>query len=162
MSTANVMGVTLGASLVAEQKLATQLPTLLPNLTVLVDGVTMTGAEVVAVVEQHITAEQQILALKAQLRLLQTNVKPVRVKARAVVLSTKTAAVVAFGSASPSYENLGFAPAKQRKTVTVAEKGVAVEKGHATRVARGTKGPRQKESIHGTVPATPPATPAVK
>ena len=162
MSTANVMGMNLGASLVAEQKLATQLPTLLPNLTVLVDGVTMTGAEVVAEVEQHITAEQQILALKAQLRLLQTNVKPVRVKARAVVLSVKTAAVVAFGCASPSYENLGFTPAKQRKAATVAVKSEGIEKSHATRVARGTKGPRQKEAIHGTVPSTTPATPAVK
>jgi hypothetical protein len=160
MSNSFVMGSNLGASLVAEQKLATELPTLLPNLTVLVDGVTMTGAAVVADVEQHIAAEQQILAVKEQLKELQSRIKPVRAKVRAEAQAVKTAATVAFGSDSQSYQKLGFTSPKLRKVASAATKAEGIVKGAATREARGTKGSRQKAAIHGTVPATTPTAPA--
>jgi hypothetical protein len=158
---------TLGASLVSEQKLATGLPTLLPNLSIVVNGVTMTCTQVVSQADEHIAAEQHILSLKAQLRVAQANVKPMRVAMRATSLQVKAAAAVAFGNTSESYETLGFTPVKPRKVTTVAERAVGIEKSLATRELRGTKGSRQKAAIHGAVPTassapTPaPATPPV-
>jgi len=151
---------TLSAALAAEQKLATELPVELPNQTYVVDGVTMTCAEVVAQVEQHVTAEQQLLSLKSQLKELQTNIKGVRTRMNTTLKSVKATAGGALGNTSQKYQNLGFTPPKERKTTTSAEKAVAATKNLATREARGTKGSRQKAAIHGTVPAitTPPTT----
>jgi hypothetical protein len=158
---------TLSAALAAEQKMASGLPTLMPDLSVFVGGTTMTCAQVVAQTEQHINAEEHILSLKAQLKEAQTNIKPVRVQQRATAKAVKAAAAVAFGDTSAKFQDLGFTPAKPRKT-TVAAKAEGIEKSHATREARGTKGSRQKAAIHGTVAATSapvassaaPATPA--
>jgi hypothetical protein len=154
---------TLIAALAVERTVATELPTVLPNQTYVVDGVTMSCAEVVAQLEQHLTAEQQLLGLKTQLKAAQASIKGTRSKASATLKSVKTTAGGALGDTSQPYQQLGFPAAKSRKT-TVAAKAFGIEKSHATREARGTKGPRQKASIHGTVAATTttptPATPA--
>jgi hypothetical protein len=162
MSTMIGLAKNLNAVLVNEQKLATELPSVLPNQTYLVEGVTMTCTEVVAQLEQHLTAEQQLLSLKAQLKAAQLSIKGVRTKASATLKTVKATAGAVVGNTSQQYLQLGFPAAKSRKS-TVSAKAVGIEKSHATREARGTKGPRQKASIHGTVPATTPpaATPAV-
>jgi hypothetical protein len=169
MDMSNLIGLAknLNAALVDEQKLATQLPTVLPNQTYLVEGVTMTCAEVVAQVEQHIRAEQQLASLKAQLKEVQLTIKDVRSRTSTTLKVVKTTTGAALGTGSQKYQDLGFPAAKRRKTTTAAEKALAAERNVATREARGTKGSRQKAAIHGTVPApaaapTPsPATPAV-
>ena len=51
--------------------------------------------------------------------------------------------------------DFGFTPRK-RRVLTVAEKSAAEAKSKATREARGTKGPRQKAEVKGTVPETKP------
>jgi hypothetical protein len=69
-----------------------------------------------------------------------------------------------YGPTSPTLDKFGLSPRKPvRKTVKV--KAGAIEKDLATRVARHTEGPREKEAIHGTVtepsaPAPAPVTPA--
>ncbi len=77
--------------------------------------------------------------------------------------------VVQFGDtpdAAAKLEVFGYEPRKAR-TTKVAVKAHAVAQAKATRIARGTKGPKQKALIQGTVPATEPApvaspAPAVK
>jgi hypothetical protein len=149
MSTKFGLAKSVRAALAAERKLVAQLPTLMPNLVVLVDGSPVTGAQVVAKVQRHITAEEQILDLKAQLRELQSRVKPVRVGTRKALLKVQTAAAVAFGDYSPSFASLGFETKQLRKIPAVVTKVEAIGKARETRVARGTKGTRQKASIHG-------------
>ena len=161
MSTLIGFAKTLAALLVAEQKLVSELPALMPNLSVTVGGTTLTCAQVVARAENHITAEQQLLALKAQTKQAQASIKGVRAEMNATWLQVKSAAAAAFGSASPQFQLLGFTPPRTRKTTTAAENAVAVAKRLATRVLRGTRGARQKAAIHGTVPATP-ATPTAE
>ena len=56
---------------------------------------------------------------------------------------------------SQKLEDFGFTPRKTRPK-KVAVKAGAVEKMQATRVARGTKGKRQKAQIKGTPGAQPP------
>ena len=89
----------------------------------------------------------------------------------AVLRYIKAFVVTQFGDTQDSAQKLadfGYTPRKV-PVKTVAEKALAVEKGKATRVARGTKGPKQKAQIKGSVddkpstggePATTPATAA--
>jgi glutamate 5-kinase len=150
---------TLVAALAVERTVAAELLTVLPNQTYLVDGVTMTGAEVVAQIDEHVTAEQQLLILRQQLVAAEAGIKGVRSKTSAALKTVKATAGVVLGNTSKPYLQLGFPAGKQRKT-TIAAQAVGIEKSHATREARGTKGPRQKASIHGTVPAATTTTPA--
>jgi hypothetical protein len=55
--------------------------------------------------------------------------------------------------------DFGYAAAKP-VTLTTAEAAVKVAKAEATRAARGTKGPKAKAKIKGTVPATSAASAA--
>jgi hypothetical protein len=159
MATMIGLSKTLYAALVAEQALASELPTLMPNLSVIVEGTTMTGAQVVALATEHITAEHQLLALKSQMKELQSSVKGLRARMHAVGLVVKNAAAVAFGSNSQSYRALGFLSPKERKVPTGAERALAAARNLATRVLRGTKGSRQKAGIHGVVAAPAAVTP---
>ena len=63
-----------------------------------------------------------------------------------------------FGADSQEAQEFGFLPTKIGEA-SAATKATAVEKSLATRVARGTKGKRQREKITGTIVA--PAAPAV-
>jgi hypothetical protein len=166
----NSLGKSVSASLVVEQKLVTELPTVLPDQSYVVGAVTMTRAEVVAQLDQHLGAEQQLASLKAQLREALTNIKGMRAQANKTVQTIKVTSGAVLGTTNPQFETLGFTPPKLRKTTTAAEKALAAARNVATREARGTKGPRQKAAIHGTVPAPvtspvatipSPATPAV-
>lgn len=62
-----------------------------------------------------------------------------------------------FGEKSPLLADFGFTPPK--RTVLSPEENVAkAAKAKATRVARGTVGPKKKAQIKGTVTTTAPAT----
>jgi hypothetical protein len=141
----------IAVSLETERKLVAQLLIVRPVESVIVGGVRLTLAAVVSTVARHLAAEEQILAVRAQLRELQTRIKPVRRRTRAVTQTVKLAAAVHFGDTSTEFQALGFVPPKQRRT-TVAAKAEGVVKAKATRVARGTKGAKQKRAIRGTVP----------
>ena len=154
------MAKNLSVALANETKLTTQLPTLMPNLSVQVNGTTLDCAQVVAQTEAHINAEQHILSLVAQLKEARAAIGLLRDQENATLQVVKAAAAAAFGRSSQSYQALGFPSPQARRTVTVPTKAEALEKSHATREARGTKGPRQKASIHGTVTTTTPAAPA--
>jgi hypothetical protein len=154
----NGLGTTLGKSLVVEQKVATELPTVLPDQHFVVGAVTLTCTEAVARIDTHLAAEAQLASLKAQIRAAQTNIKEVRLQAAATMKSIKATAGAVLGTANAPYATLGFTPPKQRKTTTAAERALAAARNIATRVLRGTRGPRQKAAIHGVVPA--PVAPA--
>jgi hypothetical protein len=64
-----------------------------------------------------------------------------------------------YGPTSPVLSDYGIKPAKPAKR-TLKAKVTAAEKDAATRAARDTMGPRQKEAIHGTVPSEPAPAPA--
>jgi hypothetical protein len=61
------------------------------------------------------------------------------------------------GTTAAILGDFGFTETK-RQVPTEAKKAAAVVKRAATRVARGTKGKRQKADIKGQVPATTPVT----
>ncbi len=159
---------TLGARLLAEQKRVDNLPTLLPNAVFLVGGQSITSAEMETAYKQHLATEAQIVALRSQLRSAMVAIRAERTAIAANDAAVKVVAAGTLGENSTGYASLGFTPRTVRKP-TLAVRAVAVVKGAATRVARHTLGPRQKEAIHGTVtepapassPAPAPVTPAV-
>jgi hypothetical protein len=57
-----------------------------------------------------------------------------------------------FGVESTEANDFGF-PAPKKPVMTVEQKALAVERGKATRKARGTLGKRQREAIRGTIAA---------
>ena len=77
---------------------------------------------------------------------------------RATDKALKAWVVNEFGANSQEAQEFGFLPTKIGEA-SAATKATAVEKSLATRVARGTKGKRQREKIKGTIVA--PAAPAV-
>ena len=145
----------------SEQKRAANLPTALPNAVFLVNGQSVTNAEMVASYEHHIASEAQLVALREQLR---AAVVAIRVERQAMVANdaaVKLVAAATLGASSAAYASLDFA-APRRAKPSVATKAEAIAKGAATREARHTAGPRQKAKIHGTVPEPAPAqTPTV-
>jgi hypothetical protein len=64
-----------------------------------------------------------------------------------------------YGPTSTALAEFGIKPRKPPER-TVKSKAVSVERNLATRAARGTKGARQKASIHGTVPPAAPTPPS--
>jgi hypothetical protein len=63
-----------------------------------------------------------------------------------------------FGMTSPTLADFGMTPRSPRKR-TAQEKVETAQKSAATRTARHTLGPRQKEKIHGAVPGAPTVEP---
>ncbi len=65
-----------------------------------------------------------------------------------------------FGTQPDALADFGLAPHKARTPLTAEKKAVAAAKREATRVARGTKGPKAKSEIHGNITAQLVVTPA--
>lgn len=65
-----------------------------------------------------------------------------------------------FGADAKALAAFHLEPPKARTPMTAEEKAVAVAKRDATRVARGTKGPKARNKVHGSVNATLVVTPA--
>jgi hypothetical protein len=65
-----------------------------------------------------------------------------------------------FGTQPDALADFGLAPHKERTPMTAEAKAVAAAKREATRVARGTKGPKAKSEIHGNITAQLVVTPA--
>jgi hypothetical protein len=118
---------------------------------------------------------------KTELRSLVSNrsaVVAAQGSARSKVLAedTQAPALNAFVSAFTAFVKLTFAgqaevladfgikPPKVRTPMTAEQKAVAAAKRKATREARGTKGPKAKQAVHGDITAqlvvTPTAQPA--
>jgi hypothetical protein len=66
---------------------------------------------------------------------------------------------VMFASDTAALADFGLKPRKVPTPKTAAEKAVAAAKRKATRDARGTKGPKAKQAIHGNVTASVVVTP---
>jgi hypothetical protein len=88
------------------------------------------------------TAYQQ--AAKAEAK-VSTQITPLYKLLRGAIVSQ-------FGPTSDEVAGFGFTP-KEPQT-DVATKVLAIEKREATRLARGTKGSKQRQAIKGNVPAT--------
>ena len=137
----------------AENTVITQLPVLLSNVTFNVNGVKFTTAQAVAKLQAHQAAIETQAQAKAALHAATVAQQALREEVQALVTAIVAFVVAGYGTNSPYLATLGFAKGSRQKP-TSATAALAAEKSKATRQARGTKGKRQKASIHGTVPPT--------
>lgn len=120
---------------------------------------TYTPTTLAAFIQSRIDAVNEVITAKAAWQNAAKAYKALDAQANVVVHDLKQYVIGAFGTASPKLADFGFTPRK-KAVLTPEQKVTAAAKRAATRVARGTKGPKAKLAIHGTVTSTQPATPA--
>jgi hypothetical protein len=121
-----------------------------------VNGAPYKAKELQSIFKAHIDAATAADALKAK---WQTAVATAQAKAAVVagLLPALRAHVISeYGGASQTAADFGFTP-KQRST-TVEAQAAGVAKRAATRLARGTKGKKQREKVVGVVAPAAEAT----
>jgi hypothetical protein len=77
-----------------------------------------------------------------------------------VIQALKELLLAQFGNATQTLADFGLTPRKVRAPLTVEQKAAAKAKREATRIARGTMGPKAKLAIKGAVAAPVAAAPA--
>jgi hypothetical protein len=125
---------------------------------VAINGRKHAHAEVTAVYQRSIDARAKVASLRAQLAEALGDVGDADAARMEADRALKAWVRGEFGVESTEANDFGF-PAPKKAVLTVEQKVLAVERGRATRKARGTMGRRQKEGIRGVVeaPASPPS-----
>jgi hypothetical protein len=111
-------------------------------------------AEVVAVYQRPVDARAKVASLRAQLAEALNEVKDADAARMEADRALKAWVRGEFGVESGEANDFGF-PAPKKAVLTVEQKARAVERGKATRKARGTMGYRQKEAIRGVLGTAP-------
>jgi hypothetical protein len=121
------------------------------TMTLHLGGVAYTTKSLAAVIQQRIDAANELFDARVRLygalkkyAAVDQRVKPFVAELRLLVLSL-------FGEKSPRVVSFGFAPNKKRRKLSAQEKVAAAAKARATRMARGTMGPRQRALVASTV-----------
>jgi hypothetical protein len=126
---------------------------------VAINGRKHAHAEVTAVYQRSIDARAKVASLRAQLAEALDEVGDADATRMEADRALKAWVRGEFGVESTEANDFGF-PAPKKAVLTVEQKVLAVERGRATRKARGTMGRRQKEGIRGVV-AAPASAPSV-
>ncbi len=131
----------------------------LPNATITIGGVDYPAATLIGRMQSLIDAMTKQGAAKAAAKDALTALHDVRLQVDPLVQGYKELLVVMFAGISQKLADFGLAPRKKRAPLTVEQKAEAQAKAEATRKARGTKGPKARLSIKGSVaaPAEQPA-----
>jgi hypothetical protein len=138
----------------AEQVLATELESVVGTATILVKGVRMTAAQLVALFSGHVAEITALAKSKAELHDQVLKQKASRVSSHDAALAIKAWVVGNYGASSPQTTTLGFQP-PNRHPATVATKVEAQVKSKATRTQRRTTGKRKQGKRKQGKPAKP-------
>jgi hypothetical protein len=135
----------------AETTLVAHLPSVLGKVSIPINGVMMTAAQIVAQIQSHLDSVTALDTLRAQAKAALASERTRQSTVKATVLCVRSYVTVMFGEQSAQYASLGFTPRKPTQK-SAASKATAVAKTLATREARHTMGKNQKAEIHGVVP----------
>jgi hypothetical protein len=123
-----------------------------------VGNVAYAPAVLIALFQSLIDAMAKQTAAKVSAKDAQTELLAVQTQVDPVVQAYKELLVAMFGQSSQMLADFGLGPRKKPAPLTVEQKAVKAAKAKATRIARGTKGPKAKLAITGTAaPAEQPA-----
>ena len=137
-----------------------------PNGSFTLGNVTYTTASLAGLLQELVAALTALNAAQAGSRDAITALRGVDAKVGPVLRAYKRYLLATYGTATQTLADYGLEPAKARTPLTSAAQVTAALKAKATRTARGTRGPKQKALIKGTVEtgaghtAAPPAPPA--
>jgi lipopolysaccharide biosynthesis regulator YciM len=112
-------------------------------------------AESLSVVQARIAAANLVISLKGQWQAAVKAYDQEITDTKQYVEELSQQLVYYYGSTSPAtLSSYGLQVKKERVPLTATEKVVAVVKGQATRVERGTRSKKATQAIKGKVPAT--------
>ncbi len=119
--------------------------------TAVLEGASRTVAEMSAVIQSRLDSAQAVQTARAAWLAAVEEDRATKARTRAYVAGVRQVLVAGFGGEIDTLAGFGLTPRTQH--VRSPEEKVAVAaKGAATRAARHTMGPRQREKIRGTVP----------
>ena len=138
--------------LAADQKMVAGVTQHLMGLaTIMVGGVAMKPADIVTKVTTRITAGSTVETTEATHAAAVAANKVVLSQTHQFMLDLEQAIEVQVGPAVDTLADFGLAPKKAPTPPSPATKVAAAAKRKATRVARGTTGPKKKLSVKGNV-----------
>jgi len=126
---------------------------------ILLGGQSMSASQIVAIFQAAIQASSELEAAKTAYQQKLAAQQAAFTAAHTTEASLKSYVYGAYGKTNPLVTDFGFDVAKAG-VKTVKAKAAAALKSAATRVARGTKGPKQKALIHGVVAPVESSAPA--
>jgi hypothetical protein len=94
---------------------------------------------------------KRIREVRNELRRLTLEKRERQKETRSFLKTVKIAATALLGAGNPELTKLGYTVEKPRAQLTTDQKALAAERARATRAARHTLGPRQREAITGDV-----------
>jgi multidrug efflux system membrane fusion protein len=125
--------------------------------TLYLGGTTYTPKSLVALIQSRIDQANEVATAKAAWQSAGKAYTSLSATVNVVEHDLKQLVISTYGAQSPKLADFGYTPRK-KVVRTTEDKTEAVAKAKATRVARGTVGPKKKLTIKGTVPAPAPAT----
>jgi hypothetical protein len=121
---------------------------------IVVDGSSHPRTELLDRLQAALNAIAAVKLARTALSQAVASQKASTAQAMALRAGVKRVVQTKFGPQSPKLQDFGFTPERVAKT-PVKTKAAAKVKAAATRVARGTKGKKQKSQIHGDQTAQP-------
>ena len=153
MMTKNILNATEVVDLCTKRLAA--LKKYVPNTTtqIPINGEIMTVSNVVAVYQDCLDARTGLDTQRALVKAAMGTTEAAELKLRTTEQPLRAWVVNTFGPDSQQAHDFGFPPRK-KPVRTVVAKSHAVAQSKATRAARHTLGPKQKDQIKGTVTAS--------
>jgi hypothetical protein len=130
------------------------------SLEIPIGGVSMTIDAATKELQTYVDNRAAVVAAQATAR-TQVAAERGKIDALNAFISAFTAFVkAAFRGKADALADFGIQPPKAKTPLTAEQKAVAAAKRAATREARGTKGPKAKKAVHGSITAELVVTPA--
>ncbi len=134
-----------------------------PSGTLTIGNATITPDALVQVLQSLIDGMIKQNAAQQSAKDALTELRNQKQRASPLIKGFRQLLLAMFGDAGQTLADFGLTPRKARSPLTVEKKAAAKAQAKATRDARGTKGPKAKLAIKGTVapahPAPQPTTP---
>jgi len=130
-----------------------------PGTTLLIDGVAYTVEALIAEISSELSvfSAERDARIAAKTKLAER--RGVEPKAKALLSGLQAFLGTKYGPGSAELEKFGFSPRREPEPLTAEQLQAKVDRNRATRVARATRGSRQKAAIKGEVkPAAPAST----
>ena len=133
------------------QALSTGIPKYFPNFGFLIASTTYTTAEVMIIIKSLLDLETASTKAKTAAHDAIVASDAAQAQHAPFIKELRQFVVVAYSNASTTLADFAIAPRKPRVPLSNAARAAAEAKAKATRLARGTKGSKQKAKITGNV-----------
>jgi hypothetical protein len=130
------------------------------NVSVIVAGVTLTSAQMGAAIQSRVAAMNASKTARAASQKAVNDTKATLESTQSIVDAVRQIALIMYANQPEVLVAFGVAPRKVPLPLTAAEKVERAAKAAATRLARGTKGPKAKLKVTGAAPTAAPVASA--